>query len=474
MMIKLDNLYAWVVSATDDERAWVDGFLSFEEGSGFFKDRGGKTRHRAPRVQKLYDILSHRFPAGLTATVKREGEKKGFKVDVVDNRVRPCAPDPTAGLSWLDDRPFQHDCVRAFHKRTRGIAWLSTGAGKTEIAVATALSLPTHWLFLSNEKDLLHNAARRWEKRTGMQAGRLGDGIWEPDPNERFTSATFQTLTHALRKGDPRARVLLARFGGVFFDEVHTLPAVSFYSVSLAIPNAYYRFGLSGTPLDRDDKKSLYAIAATGDIVFRVEPKELIDAGFIAQPIIKMVPFVHGTLAATTYAGAYSQGVVKSKKRNALVVELAKRAEKPALVFVKELKHGGELTRQLAAAGLNVEFVWGNTSTAKRDEAIRNLEWGNLDVIVCSVVFQTGTDIPDLRSLIIATAGKSSIAALQRVGRGMRIVHDNDGNVIKNTVAVYDVLDRGQKWLARHSHARQKSYMREGYPVTIIQSVAAA
>src|SRR5690606_33841160 len=123
MMLKLENLYAWVVSATDEEQAWIDGFLSFEEGSGFYKDKRGQTKHRAPRVQKLYDILSHRFPAGLTATVKREGEKKGFKVDVVDNRVKPCVPDQTADLSWLDDRPFQHECVSAFQRRTRGIAW---------------------------------------------------------------------------------------------------------------------------------------------------------------------------------------------------------------------------------------------------------------------------------------------------------------------------------------------------------------
>lgn len=469
MIVQLDNLYATLLTSTREEQAWLDSFLSFEdEGTRFYRDRRGRTQTRTPKIQRLYDAIGKRFPAGLMATVYRSGKGAGIKVEVLDKRQKPCERDGSADLSWLHD--FQLECVEKIIRRTRGIAWLSTGAGKTEIAVGTALALPTPCLFLSNEKDLLHNAARRWELRTKMSAGRIGDGIWQP--GERFTSATFQTIAAAIRRGDPRVTPLLRSTGLVIFDEVHTLPAGSFYGVSLQIP-AYYRVGLSGTPLARGDKKSMYSIAATGEIIYRVEPKVLIERGFIAKPSIVLVPYDHGgTVKATTYPGAYSQGVVRSVKRNKLIAELAAKAPKPGLVFVKELKHGRLLMGELKKRGVRAEFVWGNSSTQQRDEAIRKLRWGDLDVIVCSVVFQTGTDIPELESLVIASAGKSNIAALQRVGRGMRVVKDKAGNIIKNTVKVYDVLDRGQKWLANHANARQKSYSGEGYEVIVSKDAA--
>jgi superfamily II DNA or RNA helicase len=79
------------------------------------------------------------------------------------------------------------------------------------------------------------------------------------------------------------------------------------------------------------------------------------------------------------------------------------------------------------------------------------------------VIFQEGIDIPALRSVIIGTGGKSTIASLQRIGRGMRMAEG------KHEFEVWDVLDQGQKWLKAHALGRFQAYGREGHEVVVLQ-----
>jgi superfamily II DNA or RNA helicase len=319
---------------------------------------------------------------------------------------------------------------------------------------------------ITPEKDLMHNAARRYELRTGDQAGRIGDGLWKP--NDVFTAATFQTLAAELRKGSKRCRAFLDGVGGIIIDEVHTLPADTFYSVAQSIP-AYWRIGMSGTPLARGDKKSLFSIASTGSIIYELKPQYLIDRGWLSLPDIRMVAVRQtGSPGIKTYRKAYSELVVGSAQRNKVLAGIAVQAAKPGLLFVREKKHGHALVKALRAAGLRTEFVWGEKSTAQRDQAIKALEWGDLDVIICSKVFVTGTDIPSLASIINGMGGKSEIETLQRLGRGMRVTDT------KSKFEMWDVKDDGpvagpNRWNAKHSNERMRAYAEQGYKVTVLK-----
>lgn len=488
MIVKLTNLDTQLVSASDAEREWLDEQLVFEDTRDTFVRVNGKVKRTAPRKVRLFDGV--RFPAGLTAQLRRTAAAAGFTFDVLDGRERPEGTPrtidevPADEYAWLASRDYQVEALRRSIQRTRGILWLPTGSGKTEIAVALANTVKCRWLFLVNEADLLHNAARRFEKRTNESAGRLGDG---QHSIERFTVATFQTIAHALRRPAKNASAqslakrdailnLLAGVEGIIIDEVHTLPADSFYRVALSCVRAFYRIGMSGTPLARGDKRSMFSKAATGDVIYRVKPEVLMESGHISRPTIYMVPIVQaGT--STEYAAAYSKLVARSKLRNDAVVEMTKRVAKPALVFVQHIAHGQSLARSLKAAGMNVEFVWGSKSTSQRDDAIRRLRWGDLDAIVCSTVFQTGTDIPEIAGLVIASAGKSDIATIQRIGRGTRVT------ATKRSFEVYDVLDRdglaedgtktAAKWLASHANKRRAAYLKEGYEVRVLDVLGA-
>lgn len=480
MIIELNNLEARAVQATDEDRVWLHHVLAYtDEKSKFTRKRDGSVKVGAAKQISLL-AFDDTFPTGLVRKVKRNAIKQGKVVRVVDKRTPPCEPLTWAEATGTDDPwlyDFQREAVETALRRTRGILNVPTGGGKTEIAVGLAMRLgQTNTLFIAPETDLMHNAARRWEKRTQLTAGRIGDGWMSLE--DGFTAATFQTLAARMSK-DAKLRRYLSTVGCMIIDEVHTLPADTFYGVAQAI-DCYYRIGVSGTPLQRGDKKSLYSIAATGSIIYKVDTQLLIDRGFISRPHIRMVPFEQSG-NASTWQRCEKENIVESAKRNTLVTRLASYAPKPGLVFVKLKKHGLALTKMLNAAGVKAEFVWGEKNTSQRDDAIRRLTDGELDVIVCSVVFQTGTDIPELRSLVIACGGKSEIATLQRIGRGMRVIrHPITGKVLKDEFHVFDVYDRepkqhvgltGNRWSARHAHERFKAYTKVGHEVVLKEFV---
>jgi superfamily II DNA or RNA helicase len=386
----------------------------------------------------------------------------------------PCKPDPHALTDWL--RAHQGDGLDVARRLTRGIFHHATGSGKTEIIIALTELYPCKWLVLVHKKDLLNQVAARFMLRTGEQIGIWGDGV--RDISRRVTVAMFQSVHAALRGRDRVAIAFLSSVQGLSIDEVHVSPADTFWACIQACPNAYFRYGFSGTPLARGDQKSIYAIAAVGPIIHRVSAEDLWKIGWIAKPHITMTTVRHRPSAARTWDGVYKDCIIRSDQRNYEVVERVLQAKKPTLLFVKAIEHGKSLEKLIRARGQSVEFSWGEKATPMRAAAIERLVQGETDVLVCNVIFQEGVDIPALRSVGIASGGKSAIMVLQNTGRGTRR-HAADGSVVKDEFEVYDFQDLGCgcngihpscKWMEKHTRQRLAAYATENYPVFIRSS----
>lgn len=447
MRLEIQNLRTRVTNATEEERAWVRGYLTFEDSRARFHGHGDG-------YVRLYNAMNDTFPSGFVPMIQKAAPSEGITVEIEDLRDPPCKRDANADLAWL--RPYQLEAVEKVVSRKRGIIWSPTGSGKSEMANGLARCLPCRWLFLVHRSSLMDQMAERYELRLGKPCGRIGDGIWKPD--DHFTVATFQTLYSKL--GDAGVKSFLESIEGVIIDECHTLPSDSFWKVAMSLPNAYFRVGLSGTPLARGDRRSLLTVAATGPVIYRIHSETLINAGILARPKIRLIPVIQ-TSMRPTWQGVYGECIVRSQSRNKTVVGAAELAQKPCLVFVKEVSHGKTLVQMLKGKGISADFVWGSDSLEERKNAVKRLVRGEIDVLVCSVIFQEGLDIPALQSVVIASGGKSVIAALQRVGRGMRKAEGKD------TFEVWDLDDRGNKWLERHARERKKAYESEGYEVTV-------
>jgi superfamily II DNA or RNA helicase len=447
MHLEVSNLHVRVAQCSGDERTWLHNYCSYEDkrprwlgGAGYIS---------------LYDIMNDTFPTGFLPGVLKSAATQGFEVTHEDwRRQMPALADRDDMLGWLRD--YQRQAVERVLTRGRGILHLPGGAGKTEIPVALALVLPgARVLVTVPSKDLLWQTANRYHARTGRQAGVVGDGRCELAP---FTVATYQTLYE--RRRDPTVRDLLDQAHVLVCDEGHTVPANRLWELVMATPRAFYRVAMSATPLHRTDKRSVYTIAATGPVIMRVMPALLIERGYLAAPEIHM-RVLEQRCDLKTYPAVYQRLVVESRTRNGLLIQQARGARKPAFLFVRKTEHGSALAADLRAAGMRADFMWGKGSTKARQAALARLASGELEVLVCSVIFQQGIDLPELRSVVVGTAGESAIEVIQRLSRGSRVTEG------KTTFEVYDILDVGNRFLARHAKKRKAAYESEGYNVLV-------
>lgn len=450
MHIDVGNVRAQVVAPTPDERVWLSEFLTFMPESARYTSEG---------PTRFFVWSTNTFPAGLVPLVKQHAEMRGFTVHVRPRTHAPCFLDEGADLGWL--HPFQREAVHTLANAQRGILQVPTGGGKTEIAIGLTRVMPVRWIVLVHRAQLAEQMAERFERRTpGVRAGRFFEGTYDVG-DDVFMCTTFQSMARAIEHGNPHVRALIDRTEGVIVDEAHVAAAKVFGLVVNEMGNAYFRFGLSGTPLARGDDKNLITVATLGPVVYRVRARTLIDLGLMAEPDIRMLTCEQVYDRSVSWGSVYKRAVVHSRKRNDILALAARQCEKPALLFVKELAHGKRLLGELQRVGVRATFVWGAKDVASRQRAIRDLEAGRIEVIVCSVVFDTGIDIPDLRTVINGAGGDSMISALQRVGRGTRVTKD------KKRFSVVDIMDEGERRLASHALHRRAAFLGEGYRVTV-------
>ncbi len=478
--IKLGNIYAIVEDAPPEVIEFIAEYLVFDDDQAYWAKR--KHGYRGDIKIRLFERQTKRFLAGLASSVVKACRQEGFEIEVIDDRLPPVLPNPMADLDWLEQDPrgaFQAKAIQAAIEAGRGIIHLSTGSGKTECGIGLIRSIPCHWLVICHKKDLMHQFAKRWVQRGGHEPGLIGDGIKKPDPERRLTCATFQTLSKATKAGEKWALDFLSDVEGIITDECHCLAADSYLNVAIRTRRAYWRFGLSATPLARGDKRSVFAVGLVGPVIYRIKATTLAAAGLLATPVIKM-PRLEQNCGRPTWDGVYGEVIVHSAQRNSMLINIAKQVEKPALLFVKEINHGKELLRRATKAKIKTEFVWGDKATESRNAAIKRLRFGDTDLIVCSTIFNEGVDIPEVRAVVIGSGGKSAIQAIQRIGRGMRL----SGN--KTTFEVWDINDLGYQLplppsgslddpkptaCARHAKARVNSYRKEGFEVLLLNEI---
>jgi superfamily II DNA or RNA helicase len=459
MILTVENVWTHVV-ADDIEWEWLRGVLSaevsnFEQGKFGQEDRWHK--------QIITVIEGKLFPTGLLPVVLRRARNEGLLTVVHDQRVVPAKLDIQPAPEWLRD--YQREACERALKFRRGILRIPMSGGKTEVFVALTLMLPVEWLFLVKKTDLVRQTKERYAKITGEQAGELKDGEWKRGTSN-VTVAGFDAWWAALKRGAPGVQALGKAVEAVNVDECHTVAAETLYRGLLALPNAYYRIGQSGTPLHRGELDNLRTVGALGPVVYRLETQELVERGVIARAKVQMVGHhqdIPKQKQSSTWRGVHTQFVVTSKSRNRKVAEIARRAAKPCMVFVEQIKHGQNVLREIEALGLRSTFVSGEASLGKRKAEVQKLVDGEYDVLVCNEIFSTGLDAPEVRSTVNAAGGRAPISTLQRMGRAMR--RKPDGSLDCET---WDLADTGHRWLERHSSERQETYESEGHEVHIL------
>jgi superfamily II DNA or RNA helicase len=378
---------------------------------------------------------------------------KELHCQLIDER-EPVA-EPKALAKFL--RPYQGEAVETGFLATRGILSAPTGAGKTLMTAGLCTGAEVAWLYLVHRPNLVAQTAKKLRELLSEPVAEIRGGVDRLD-DARIVCATFDSF-----RSHRFASYILDRIGGLIVDEVHRAPTATALACLVNTEKAYYRIGLSATPLLRTDTRDIQTIGLFGPVIHEVGAQELVEQGFLTDLVFHWLP-----VALPWFSGSadwqkfYDEAVVNSHDRNTAIIQAAVRAPKPAIVFAKKRAHAQLLTEGIQAALASdnaVELVNGDCSTKEREGVIERTRSGETKVIVATAVFYEGVDIPEVASVIIASGGSSAIEAIQRIGRGTRI-HEG-----KTACHIYDVADYGHHWLRKHTEDRFNAYQLAGWNV---------
>lgn len=446
--IEVNNIYGKIVDRLNiDQLAIVQQECQFKVIGSEFKQYAFKNRRKGgfewDGYRKLFNIQTRRFPIGLLDRVTNLFEKNGIHVNIVNKRaVDDTVYDYEYDSSFLRD--YQNECMLTSLIHGNGILKVATGGGKTVIAGCTIGTLKKKSIFIVHTRDLLYQAKESFQRLFPNETiGQVGDGVID---YQNITVATMQTLAilgnievgsnkydeesqndEAKIEADNAKREEFHKYANtvqcVMMDEVQIVCSQTAYGVRFLFEHANYAFGYSASPW-RDDGSDLMIEGAFGKRIVDITASYLIERGYLVRPEIEIHDTSYDTSnQPTKYVDVYKKYIVENDVRN---IQIASDAineynnGKNTLILVTQIKHGEMLQNIMSAMGVPVNFISGKSGMKRRRQAIQDMRDGKIQILIATTIADVGLDIPRLDSLVEAGSGKSSVTALQRLGRIMR------------------------------------------------------
>lgn len=417
-----------------------------------------------------------KFNYGLLEKVKTFLDTKNENYTIEDKRV-PIIKNIELDISHnlqkhnLIPRDHQNRILETAIKYDRGIIRAATGSGKTLVTALLTAKINKPTIIYVIGLDLLDQFYNLFSKLFDEPIGYIGNGTCKI---ERINIVSIWTVGRALQLDkkniindesenqekdlDENNSIKIIKM--LLETKVHILDE-SHITTTNTVETLYknidpeYIYGFSGTPF-RDDNSDLLINGILGEQIINVSASELIKLNLLATPLIKFFT-VPKMSVGNVYTAVYKEYIVENEIRNNLIVsktkELIEKKYTPLVLF-KQIKHGEILLDKLEFSGIKCAMLNGNDSLAKRNEIKDLLLKKEIDLILASTIFDIGLDLPELNALVLCSGGKSSIRALQRIGR---VIRSFPGKKFAAVVDFYDQV----KFLKKHSQIRYEVYSAE-------------
>ena len=452
--IEINNIRGKIINPLNiDQLSVLQNLCSFQVENSEYKVNAFKYRKKGgfqwDGYRKLFNTRYQTFPIGLLDMVRNAFINAGIPVEVIDKRKK----NDTTFEYIIDNyqvRDYQTNAVMMSIIYGNGIIKAATGSGKTTIAALTIYGLKKKSIFIVHTRDLLYQTIESFQRMfPNEKIGQIGDGVID---YQNITVATMQTLailndievgknkydedadniketkTQYKDKYDPTIwHEYKNTVDCVMFDEVQRICSQTAYKVRFLFERANYAFGYSASPW-RDDGSDLMIEAAFGIRIVDITASELIRQGYLVKPYItvKEAPSVWD---GKTYDQIYKSAITENMLRNIQVAQDAieqYNLGRNTLILVTQIKHGEILEKLINDMGIHAVFISGKSGMKKRKQVIQDMRDGKEQLVIASTIADVGLDVPRLQSIVEAGAGKSSVTALQRLGRIMRPFDNKD------------------------------------------------
>ncbi len=434
----------------------------------------------------FFSLSGGTFPTGLLSRVTEFLDNQRTPWTVIDSTPRLTTNDFSLIRNSLKDvelREMQVDAVKNAVLQTRGILYCATNFGKTEVALAihkylaqNSITKLPRTLILTHRKEICSQTTQRIIDRLEICPTTIHGGkIYWGDPSISVgmvpTIASILSKKGIDRDAEEREILQFIKTADILFlDECHLASSTSWYKVASHC-NAFFRYGLSGTPFVKDVIRDIRLEAMTGPVIFTVKNEDMIEGGFSAEPVIHLQEYTSPQYSKLDYQEQYDKYITKYSVRNIAIVrniiKMVKKEQRRTLVLIQHIEHGNILCNLLQSAlpDYRIEFIHGSTEDRIRKTVLNDFKLGHISVLVASSILREGVDIKNVECLVLAGGGKAETSVLQSIGRVLR-KSDNPRPVI-----VYDYVDcigdKNGNYLFNHFEERCQIYLKEKFQVQI-------
>ena len=333
-------------------------------------------------------------------------------------------------------RPYQEAAVadlrRAYATGHRApLLVMPTGAGKTQVFTYITAAMAQRNLsvtILVHRRELIAQASRKLTQ-AGVTHGIIAAGT--PATFAPIQVASVQTLIRRLE--DTSAPDL------IIIDEAHHAVAGSWGKILDHWPDAL-RLGVTATPsrLDGRGLSDNFDVIVHGPTV-----SDLTASGYLAPCKLYAPPQVADLSAIPTRAGDFaSDAAAAAMDKPSITGDAIDHYRRicpgaPAIAFCCTTDHAEHVAAQFRSAGFSSSAILGTTPIAQRDQQLKDLASGAIQILTSVDVISEGTDVPAVTTAILLRPTASLGLYLQQVGRILRpapgkphaIVLDHVGNI---------------------------------------------
>lgn len=349
----------------------------------------------------------------------------------------------------------QVNAVNKVIQEQKGIIDVATSGGKSYVClclskvydpyIGSVIIVPTQELLEQTYKDYVSDGT--------LSVSKITPSMSKEKKQQAIKDHNHVIITWRLLKNN---KDLFAGFNGmVIQDECHVIGDVMLNALKDTFSEAPVRIGMTATVPKTLYKREKIFCHIGGEVLAKVQTKELQEQNIVAGCDILMVPTVDSTIV---HEGGFDDWddekayLNKNKFRANAISDYIQSLPATNTLILSHPQLGEKIAKRL-----DIGFVDKDTKTDKRME--HYAEFAHADDKMLMATFGTagtGISINRIFRLILIDVGKNYTATIQGIGRGIRL----DGEV--NYVDIIDIYSE-TKYSLRHKQQRASLYKREGH-----------